>query len=660
MLRPGGRARVMIYHRRSLVGLMLWLRYGLLAGRPGRSLDEIYAAAPGEPGHQGLLPARAHEMFAGFSDVRVTSELGPGDLLQGAAGQRHRGALLDAAQPVVSALGRQALPLRLRLVPADRGDGAPAARGADRERGCARALWRSRSSSPASGASSSGARASRPGGVPVDYQRRRLVHARHAEGRARRAPDAARPGGSPRARRALRRELERASCGSTSCSYGLAGAPRARLGLFPAANLLVLLASVLAALSFQAVSRRLGARPEWAFAGACVFALSPFFFYRLLSHLTLSFYWPIPLADPGRCLGLRGARDPAGIASVLGRDGDRRGDRPAQHLLCGAPRPVPGPLAPRAGTRAASSEGRPLVARASRRAVPRCWPTTPTCSSRPPARALRPALSCARTATWSDTRSSRSSCCCRSAMPAWCLAGGREGVPAQRPLPRRARLGLSRPRGRPRPGRPRDSNGAGGARPPATPRARSRPGAIAWILAYAVVGGLNGLLGLAGFVWLRATNRTSIWILAVVLLWGATAISRAAWTRRRRRSVVAAALLAALTLVDQLPPRTPPQAIRERGAVLASDAVFTRSLEAALPAGAMLFQLPVVDFPEGQPVRGASLDYEHLRLYLHSTQLHFSYGSRASRATRGSGAWRSWRRSRWRTRSSAWASRASS
>jgi hypothetical protein len=37
-------------------------------------------------------------MFAGFSGVRVTSELGPGDLLLGAVGQRHRGALLDVAR----------------------------------------------------------------------------------------------------------------------------------------------------------------------------------------------------------------------------------------------------------------------------------------------------------------------------------------------------------------------------------------------------------------------------------------------------------------------------------------------------------------------------------------------------------------------------------
>ncbi|MGH9126702.1 MAG: class I SAM-dependent methyltransferase, partial [Acidimicrobiales bacterium] len=43
VLRPGGEARVMIYHRPSVVGMMLWARYGLLAGHPRRTLKEIYA-----------------------------------------------------------------------------------------------------------------------------------------------------------------------------------------------------------------------------------------------------------------------------------------------------------------------------------------------------------------------------------------------------------------------------------------------------------------------------------------------------------------------------------------------------------------------------------------------------------------------------------------
>ena len=34
VLKPGGAAKVMIYHRRSMVGFMLWLRYALMTGKP--------------------------------------------------------------------------------------------------------------------------------------------------------------------------------------------------------------------------------------------------------------------------------------------------------------------------------------------------------------------------------------------------------------------------------------------------------------------------------------------------------------------------------------------------------------------------------------------------------------------------------------------------
>jgi hypothetical protein len=37
-------------------------------------------------------------MFGGFSEVAVRVQLGPGDLLLGAAGQRHRGVVLDLAR----------------------------------------------------------------------------------------------------------------------------------------------------------------------------------------------------------------------------------------------------------------------------------------------------------------------------------------------------------------------------------------------------------------------------------------------------------------------------------------------------------------------------------------------------------------------------------
>lgn len=56
-----------------------------------------------------------------------------------------------------------------------------------------------------------------------------------------------------------------------------------------------------------------------------------------------------------------------------------------------------------------------------------------------------------------------------------------------------------------------------------------------------------------------------------------------------------------------------------------SDREFARALEAGLPAGAAVFQLPVLGFPEVTPPWRLG-DYEHFRPYLPSRTLHFSYG----------------------------------
>lgn len=98
VLRPGGIAKVMIYHRRSLTGYMLWLRYALLAGRPFRSLTEIYAEHLESPGTKAYTVAEARELFAGFQEVDVRVQLNHGDLLEGSVGQRHRGRLLSLAR----------------------------------------------------------------------------------------------------------------------------------------------------------------------------------------------------------------------------------------------------------------------------------------------------------------------------------------------------------------------------------------------------------------------------------------------------------------------------------------------------------------------------------------------------------------------------------
>ena len=98
VLRPGGRARIMIYHRYSLTGYMLWLRYGLMTGHPFRPLNDIYARYLESPGTKAYTTAEARAMFADFGQSDVRIQLNFGDLLEGSVGQRHQGALLSIAK----------------------------------------------------------------------------------------------------------------------------------------------------------------------------------------------------------------------------------------------------------------------------------------------------------------------------------------------------------------------------------------------------------------------------------------------------------------------------------------------------------------------------------------------------------------------------------
>jgi len=59
--------------------------------------------------------------------------------------------------------------------------------------------------------------------------------------------------------------------------------------------------------------------------------------------------------------------------------------------------------------------------------------------------------------------------------------------------------------------------------------------------------------------------------------------------------------------------------------VIAQDSEFAKEIERSLPPRAMLFMLPLIEFPEGRPVLGVA-EYDHLRPYLHTRQLRFSFG----------------------------------
>ena len=57
-----------------------------------------------------------------------------------------------------------------------------------------------------------------------------------------------------------------------------------------------------------------------------------------------------------------------------------------------------------------------------------------------------------------------------------------------------------------------------------------------------------------------------------------------------------------------------------------NDEAFVRAIDARLPEGALVFQLPYVPFPETPPVN-RMFDYDELRGYLHSDDLRWSYGA---------------------------------
>ena len=56
VLKPGGQARIMVYHHPSVTGAMLWLRYGILRGK---SLRQSVSRSPGESGHENIHSPRS-------------------------------------------------------------------------------------------------------------------------------------------------------------------------------------------------------------------------------------------------------------------------------------------------------------------------------------------------------------------------------------------------------------------------------------------------------------------------------------------------------------------------------------------------------------------------------------------------------------------------
>jgi len=78
VLKPGGQARIMLYHHPSLTGAMLWLRYGVFRGKSLRRAVYDHLESPGT---KTFAQPEVRSMMAGFEDIVMRQVFSPGDML---------------------------------------------------------------------------------------------------------------------------------------------------------------------------------------------------------------------------------------------------------------------------------------------------------------------------------------------------------------------------------------------------------------------------------------------------------------------------------------------------------------------------------------------------------------------------------------------------
>jgi phosphoglycerol transferase len=158
-------------------------------------------------------------------------------------------------------------------------------------------------------------------------------------------------------------------------------------------------------------------------------------------------------------------------------------------------------------------------------------------------------------------------------------------------------------------------------------------------LLLATLGGFGSVFALAVTPAIRAYARMSIY-LAFIALFAVALLYDKHYQRYERspwgRCVLRLTMLCLLAfgLYDQAPPGLfGLDALREKvQKQYPIDAAFVRAVEARLPEGAMVFQLPYCAFPEGSPMPGKLKPYDHFRVYLLSDSLRWSFGAMKGRA----------------------------
>jgi len=150
----------------------------------------------------------------------------------------------------------------------------------------------------------------------------------------------------------------------------------------------------------------------------------------------------------------------------------------------------------------------------------------------------------------------------------------------------------------------------------------------------AMKGGVSRVLEFTGLQGVRAWSRiaivvafASIVVFARLLDRLLVVVHRRHWRRSRLTFSSFLVIVVVLGVLDQASPLLMPSAgATSRERAWRDDQAFVASMQRQLPRGAMVFQLPVVDFPEhGQTLRMSAHDLIK-EGYLHSTTLRWSAG----------------------------------
>jgi phosphoglycerol transferase len=155
-----------------------------------------------------------------------------------------------------------------------------------------------------------------------------------------------------------------------------------------------------------------------------------------------------------------------------------------------------------------------------------------------------------------------------------------------------------------------------------------------WLTLAHSTGGINSFLGLLDVRLFRSVNRVSVVVLAIALLFGAWWLGRLLAGKKPLVRWLAVAALGAFGVWEQLPRSDSPETIAANRRAAESDRKLVAQMENALPHGAMVFELPVMDFPEVPPFQGVD-SYEMFRPTIFARSLRFSHGDVKGRPNAG-------------------------